>query len=81
MRRAPHEYDTELLYNGEVVTLGAMAYRGRTVLPPGPNQFVPLEEWARGVAEQLGGPVSWRASSEGRIIEEGTVYPAGDTEQ
>ncbi|ASU83071.1 hypothetical protein CDO52_10015 [Nocardiopsis gilva YIM 90087] len=76
MRPTTHEYDTELLYNGEVVTLGGMVYRGRTVLSPGPDMFLPLERWAQSVADQLSGPVSWRAISEGEVVREGTMHPA-----
>ncbi|MDA0564961.1 hypothetical protein LG943_11595 [Streptomonospora sp. S1-112] len=76
MMSATHEFDTELLYEGRVVTLGAVTYRGRTVLRPGPDRFAPLRRWAQDLADLLGGPVTWRASSGGGVVEEGTVAPA-----
>ncbi|GAB3452970.1 hypothetical protein GCM10027570_31610 [Streptomonospora sediminis] len=76
MRSTTHEFDTELRYNGRVVTLGAVTYQGRTVLHPGPDRFAPLRRWAQDLADQLGGPVTWRASSEGEVVEEETVHPA-----
>ncbi|WP_046469535.1 hypothetical protein [Allosalinactinospora lopnorensis] len=76
MRRTTHEYDTELRSDGEVVTLGAMAYRGRTVLHSGPDMFAPLERWAQGVADQLRASVTWRAASaKGETVHEGTKHP------
>ncbi|WP_052809852.1 hypothetical protein [Streptomonospora alba] len=79
MRSSTHEFDTELLHNGRVVTLGAVTYRGRTVLQPGPDRFAPLRRWAQYVADQLDGPVTWRASAEGEVVEEQTVHPAART--
>ncbi|MDT0301187.1 hypothetical protein [Streptomonospora wellingtoniae] len=79
MRSSTHEFDTELRHDGRVVTLGAVTYQGRTVLHPGPDRFAPLRRWAQDLADQLGGPVTWRASSEGDVVDEGTVHPAGRT--
>ncbi|MFD0776239.1 hypothetical protein ACFQZ2_20085 [Streptomonospora algeriensis] len=79
MRSSTREFDTELLRNGRVVTLGAVTYRGRTVLQPGPDRFAPLRRWAQDLADQLGGPVTWRASADGEVVEEQTVHPAART--
>ncbi|WP_067963904.1 hypothetical protein [Nocardiopsis trehalosi] len=76
MRPTTHEFDTELLHGGEVAALGAVVYRGRTVLQPGPDRFAPLRRWAQGVADEVGGPVTWRASADGATVAEGTVHPA-----
>jgi len=76
MRSTTHEFETELRHNGSVVTLGAVTYRGRTVLQPGPDRFAPLRRWAQDLAGQLGGPVTWRASRDGEVVEEETVHPA-----
>lgn len=75
MRRSTHEYDTELRHNGEVITFGNLVYRGRTVLDEGPGEFAPLERWARGVAEIMGAPVTWRAAQNGEVVREETVDP------
>lgn len=75
MRRTTHEYGTELRSDGDVVTLGAITYRGRTVLHSGPDMFAPLERWAQDVADQLRAPVTWRATSDGGEVHEATRYP------
>ncbi|RKS07728.1 hypothetical protein DFP74_3412 [Nocardiopsis sp. Huas11] len=75
MRRNTREYDTELRVHGEVVTLDGVPYQGRTVLREGPDAFAPLERWAKGVAEVLGEPVTWRASLKGDLAARGTVQP------
>ncbi|MFL1377989.1 MULTISPECIES: hypothetical protein [unclassified Nocardiopsis] len=70
------EYDTELRAGGRVVVLDGMAYQGRTVLVEGPEMFEPLERWAKGVAEALGEPVTWRATDrKGELAGRGTVQP------
>ncbi|MFC4561228.1 hypothetical protein ACFO4E_05085 [Nocardiopsis mangrovi] len=76
MRPTTHEFDTELLRGGEVATLGAVVYRGRTVIQPGPDRWAPLRRWAQGLADQVGGPVTWRARAEDTVVAEGTVFPA-----
>jgi hypothetical protein len=75
MRPNANEYETELRLNGEVIVLDGMPYQGRTVLPEGPEQFAPLERWAKGVAETLGEPVTWRAMEKGELAGRGTVQP------
>jgi len=75
MRPNTNEYETELRLNGEIIVLDGMSYQGRTVLPEGPEQFAPLERWAKGVAETLGEPVTWRATEKGRLAGRGTVQP------
>ncbi|WP_026127236.1 hypothetical protein [Nocardiopsis xinjiangensis] len=75
MRRKTHEYDTELRVDGQVLVLDGISYRGRTVLREGPDQFAPLERWAKGVAEAVGEPVTWRASDRGEPAARGTVRP------
>jgi hypothetical protein len=75
MRPNTSEYDTELRLNGEVIVLDGVAYQGRTVLPEGPDRFACLERWAKGVAETLGEPVTWRAAENGRLAGRGTVQP------
>ncbi|MBB4933196.1 hypothetical protein F4561_004016 [Lipingzhangella halophila] len=75
MRRTTHEYETELHSDGEVVMLGAVAYRGRTVLHSGPDMFAPLERWAQDVADEMRTPVTWRATSDGGEVHEDTRYP------
>ncbi|PDP87724.1 hypothetical protein CQJ94_10175 [Glycomyces fuscus] len=75
MRPNTNEYDTELRLNGEVIVLDGMSYRGRTVLPEGSDRFACLERWAKGVAETLGEPVTWRATENGRLAGRGTVQP------
>ncbi|MBE2999729.1 hypothetical protein IDM40_13560 [Nocardiopsis sp. HNM0947] len=75
MRPKTHEYDTELRIDGELVVLDGVSYRGRTVLREGPDQFAPLERWAKGVAESVGEPVTWRASDRGELAARGTVRP------
>ncbi|NKZ01167.1 MULTISPECIES: hypothetical protein [Nocardiopsis] len=75
MRPNTSEYDTELRLNGEVIVLDGMPYQGRTVLPEGPDRFACLERWAKGVAETLGEPVTWRAAENGRLAGRGTVQP------
>ncbi|MBB6119777.1 hypothetical protein [Nocardiopsis algeriensis] len=75
-RPGTDEYDTELRAGGEVVVIGGMLYRGRTVLVEGPGMFEPLERWAKGVAEALGEPVTWRATDwKGELAGRGTVQP------
>ncbi|WP_047871632.1 hypothetical protein [Nocardiopsis sp. RV163] len=75
MRPNTSEYDTELRLNGEVIVLEGVSYQGRTVLPEGPDRFACLERWAKGVAETLGEPVTWRAEESGRLAGRGTVQP------
>ncbi|MCY9784642.1 hypothetical protein KIK06_12140 [Nocardiopsis sp. EMB25] len=75
MRRNAREYDTELRANGRIISLDGVAYQGRTVLREGPEQFAPLERWAKGVAEILGEPVTWRALDRGELAARGTVQP------
>ncbi|MDT0330347.1 hypothetical protein [Nocardiopsis lambiniae] len=70
------EYDTELRVGDRVVVLDGMAYQGCTVLEEGPEMFEPLERWAKGVAETLGEPVTWRATDrKGELAGRGTVQP------
>ncbi|MEV2277129.1 hypothetical protein AB0I72_16250 [Nocardiopsis sp. NPDC049922] len=75
MRRNTSEFDTELRANGQIITLDGVAYQGRTVLMDGPDRFAPLERWAKGVAETLGEPVTWRALEKGELAARGTVQP------
>lgn len=76
MRRKTHEYDTELRADDRIITLDGVVYQGRTVLEEGPEEFAPLERWAKGVAETLGEPVTWRAlNKEGEVAARGTVQP------
>lgn len=41
----------------------------------GPDRFAPLERWAKGVAESLGVPVTWRARAKNEPEEGGTARP------
>lgn len=75
MRPNTQEYETELRANGRVIVLDGVPYQGRTVLREGPDQFAPLERWAKGVAEVLGEPVTWRALDRGEVSARGTVQP------
>lgn len=75
MRPNTHEYETELRADGRPVVLEGVPYQGRTVLREGPDQFAPLERWAKGVAEALGEPVTWRALDQGEVAARGTVRP------
>src|SRR5690625_5966351 len=61
MRPNTHEYETELRVGGRLIVLEGIPYQGRTVLQDGPDRFAPLERWAKGVAEMLGEPVTWRS--------------------
>ncbi|MBR8742774.1 hypothetical protein [Nocardiopsis sp. MG754419] len=76
MRRGTREYETALEVDGEPLVQDGVVYRGRTMLPEeGPDRFAPLERWAKGVAESLGTPVTWRASAKNEPEESGTAQP------
>ncbi|PRY00975.1 hypothetical protein [Allonocardiopsis opalescens] len=78
MRNLSHdEYDTELLRDGEVLRIGSIVYRGRTVLPAdGPDAFAPLRSWAQGAADFTDSPITWRACQGGKVVAEGSLLPA-----
>ncbi len=76
MRRGTREYETALLVNGEVLVQDGVVYRGLTMLhEEGEDRFAPLERWAKGVAESLGEPVTWRAKAKNEPEERGTAQP------
>ncbi|GHC85859.1 hypothetical protein GCM10007079_29080 [Nocardiopsis terrae] len=76
MRRSTREYETALLVDGEVLVVGGIVYRGRTMLDEeGAERFAPLERWAKGVAESLGHPVTWRARAKNEPEARGTARP------
>lgn len=80
MRPNTHEYETELRADGRLIVLEGIPYQGRTVLQDGPDRFAPLERWAKGVAEMLGEPVTWRALERGDVAARGTVRPGEVTQ-
>lgn len=76
MRRGTREYETALDVNGEVLSQDGVLYRGSTMLPEeGEDRFAPLERWAKGVAQILGEPVTWRAKAKNTPEESGTARP------
>ncbi|HJE61262.1 MAG TPA: hypothetical protein K8V84_22545 [Nocardiopsis listeri] len=76
MRRGTREYETLLEVDGEVLVQDGVVYRGWTMLAEeGPDRFAPLERWAKGVAESLGVPVTWRARAKNEPEEGGTARP------
>lgn len=76
MRRGTREYETALEVNGEVLSQDGVVYRGSTMLPEeGEDRFAPLERWAKGVAESLGEPVTWRARAKNEPEASGTAQP------
>lgn len=80
MRPNTHEYETELRADGQLIVLEGVPYQGRTVLREGPDQFAPLERWAKGVSEALGEPVTWWALEQGEVAARGTVRPGENTQ-
>ncbi|WP_017606309.1 hypothetical protein [Nocardiopsis alkaliphila] len=76
MRRGTREYETALEVNGEVLSQEGVLYRGSTMLPEeGEDRFAPLERWAKGVAESLGEPVTWRAKAKNEPEASGIAQP------
>ncbi|MBB5491609.1 hypothetical protein NE857_22910 [Nocardiopsis exhalans] len=81
MRRSTREYETALLVDGEVLAIEGIVYRGQTMLDEeGEARFAPLERWAKGVAESLGRPVTWRAKAKNEPEARGTARPGGVTQ-
>ena len=76
MRRGTREYETALEVDGRVLVQEGVLYRGSTMLPEeGEDRFAPLERWAKGVAQIVGEPVTWRAKAKNEPEESGTARP------
>ena len=81
MRRSTREYETALLVDGEVLVHAGIEYQGQTMLhDEGVDRFAPLERWAKGVAESLGEPVTWRALAHNEPEARGTAQPGEEVQ-